>query len=40
MDILERIYDENGYGEFEKHFIHHATVSTQNIWIYNSQAIY
>ena len=27
MEILERIYNENGYGDHEKHFIHHATVS-------------
>ena len=34
MDNLEPelgFYDVNGYGEFEKHFLHHATVSMLNI---------
>ena len=34
MDNLERICDENGYGEYEKHFLHYATVSMLNIYTY------
>ena len=30
MNNLERFYDENEYGENEKHFLHHATVSLLN----------
>ena len=40
MDFLERICDENGYGEYEKHFLHYATVSTLKIYVSNSQVIY
>ena len=32
-------YNENGYGEVEKHFLHYATVSMLNIYIYNIQVI-
>ena len=32
-------YNENGYGEVEKHFLHYATVSMLNIYIYNNQVI-
>ena len=30
-------YDRRGYGDNEKHLLHHATVSVLNINIYNSQ---
>ena len=40
METLERIYNENGYGEYEKQFLHHATVSLLNIYYYNSQVIF
>ena len=39
MDNLEPypgFYDDNEYGEYEKHFLHHATVSMLNVYIYNS----
>ena len=29
-------YDKRGYGEFEKRFLHYATVSMLNTFIYNS----
>ena len=40
MNILERFYDENEYGENEKLFLHYATVSLLNINFFNSQNIY
>ena len=39
MDNLEPqpgFYNENGYGEVEKHFLHHATVSILNIYTPNN----
>ena len=38
MDISNSFYDE--YGEVEKHFLRHATVSMLNIYVYYSQVIY
>ena len=41
MDNLEPqpgFYNKRGYGEFEKHYLHHATVSVLNI--HNSQVIH
>ena len=38
MDSLEPyqgFYEKQGYGEYEKHFLHHATVSMLKIYIYN-----
>ena len=43
MENLEQepgFYDNRWYGEFEKHLLHHATVSVLNINIYNSQVIH
>ena len=40
METLERICNDNGYGEYEKHFLHYATVSMLNIYVSNSQVIY
>ena len=43
MDNLEPqpgFYDKNGYGEVEKHFLHHATVSMLSIYINNSHVLY
>ena len=43
MDNLEPypgFYNENGYGDNEKHLLHHSTVSVLNINIYNSQVIH
>ena len=43
MDNLEPysgFYDENGYGEDKKFFLHYATVSLLNIYIYIFQVIY
>ena len=37
MDNLEPYpgyYDNRGYGDNEKYFLHHATVSMLNIYIY------
>ena len=42
MDYLEPepgFYESIGYGQYEKKFIHNATVSMLNIKIYNSKAI-
>ena len=39
MGILERICNDNGYGEYEKHFLHYATVSMLNIYMYNNQVV-
>ena len=33
-------YDRRGYGEVEKHLLHHATVSVLNINIHTSQVIH
>ena len=36
MDKLEPepgFYDRNGYGEYEKQLLHHATVSMLIIWL-------
>ena len=43
MDDLEPgpgFYDRHGYGKFEKHFLHHATVSMLNINFYNNDGIH
>ena len=43
MDNLEPyqgFYDLWGYGDNEKHFLHHATVSILSIYIYNSLVTY
>ena len=42
MDNLEpepHFYHDNEYEEYEKHFLHHATVSMLNILINNSDVI-
>ena len=39
MDNLEPyqgFYAKKGYGEYEKHFLHHATVSMLNIYIFDN----
>ena len=36
LEPYKGFYDKKGYGEIEKHFLHHATVSMLNIYIYNS----
>ena len=39
MDNLEPYsdyYAKRGYGEYEKHFLHHATVSMLNIYIFDN----
>ena len=43
MDNLEPepgFYVNYEYGEYEKHFLHYATVSMLNIYVSNSQVIY
>ena len=30
-------YDEKQYGEYEKQFLHYATVSMQNIFVYKTK---
>ena len=32
-------YDEKQYGEYEKQFLHYATVSMQNIFVYKIKVI-
>ena len=32
-------YDEKQYGEYEKQFLHYATVSMQNIFVYEIKVI-
>ena len=42
MDNLEPypgFYDQNGYGEYERQFLHHATVSMLNIYIYKDKVV-
>ena len=43
MDNLEPepgFYDKRGYGEFEKHLLHHAAVSVLNIYLHNIQVLH
>ena len=43
MESLEPepgFYDKNGYGEYEKQFLHYATVSMLNISVCNNSVIW
>ena len=43
MDNLEPFpgfYDDNEYGEYEKHLLHHAAVSVLNIYLHNIQVLH
>ena len=31
LELEPGFYNKRGYGEFEKHYLHHATVSVLNI---------
>ena len=39
LEPYSGFYAENRYGEYEKRFIHYATVSMLNNYIYNNQVI-